>query len=86
MNFYGRPITSDKNLVNYWIQSSAVDYCSLAFKKFIEDYDVKPCFLVHDSLTFAIAKDRKDELMNVKFLCDNYSGYKLPVEINVLAG
>ena len=37
LNYYGRPITSNNNLVNYWIQSSAVDFCSLAFYDFFKN-------------------------------------------------
>jgi hypothetical protein len=84
-NFYGRPICSNKNIVNYWIQSSAVDYCSLAFKQFIEDYDIKPCFFVHDSLVFAIKNDCSENVTKVKYLNEDISNFNLPVEINSLS-
>jgi len=84
-NYYGRPICYDDSLVNYWIQSSAVDYCSLAFSNLISEADVKPCFFVHDSITFAAKKEREEELMSLKSVSEGYSGIEIPVEVSVLS-
>jgi hypothetical protein len=83
LNYYQRPITSDSNLVNYWIQSSAVDFCSLAFKSFYEDYNLKPCFFVHDSMTFAIEKKRTKDIMKIQSIKENISGINIPVNFTV---
>jgi len=80
-NYYGRPILSDANLVNYWIQSSTADFCFLAFDKFIKDYKLRPCFYIHDSMTFLINKNRFDEIKNIKSLNDPNSNISIPVEI-----
>ena len=82
-NFYGRPICYDDSLVNYWIQSSAVDYCSLAFAELIKEMSIKPCFFVHDSITFAVETGRVEEMMSIKSVIDNYSGIEIPVEVSV---
>ena len=80
-NFYGRPILKNNNLINYWIQSSAVDFCSLAFSKFIKDYNLRPAFFVHDSMSFLINKDRRNEISLIKALEEPISGISIPVEI-----
>ena len=83
-NYYGRPVCFDHSLINYWIQSSAVDFCSLAFGKFIDDFKVNPCFYVHDCLVFEIQNDRICEFKDVKSLIDPHSNISIPVEFNIL--
>ena len=84
-NYYGRPITSDANLVNYWIQSSAVDFCSLAFSFFCKEQKIRPSFFIHDSMTFEINSIRLEEILKVTHLIDPYSNISIPVEFNVLS-
>ena len=83
LNYYGRPITSDNNLINYWIQSSAVDYCSLAFYDFAQTLKVDRCFFIHDSMTFQIEKSRLKELKNIKSITEKISNITIPVEFKV---
>lgn len=82
-NFYGRPITKNSNLVNYWIQSSAVDYCGLSFEKFIESYKniITPCFFIHDSFVFSTDKENIEKFKNIEYLSDDISGISIPVTI-----
>lgn len=82
-NFYGRPIFSNSNLVNYWIQSSSVDYCTFAFNRFIKEYNVMPCFFIHDSLTFETTKEIYDTIKNKKYITDPYSKINIPVTFNI---
>jgi len=84
-NYYGRPITSDNNLVNYWIQSSTVDFCSLAFNKFAEDYNLTKHFFIHDSMTFSIESNRIDSILEVVDLTCPKSGITIPVEFNLIS-
>ena len=84
-NYYGRPICYNHSLVNYWIQSSAVDYCSFAFANLIKDYNLNPCFFVHDSMTCAVRKDLLENVINIKNVFDAYSNISIPVEICVLS-
>ena len=84
-NYYGRPICYDSSLVNYWIQSSAVDYCSLAFSKLIKDMSLKPCFFVHDSVTIAVDKKRIEEIKSIEKVLDEYSGIEIPVEVSIVS-
>ena len=78
-------ITSDNNLVNYWIQSSAVDFCSFTFLDFVQSNNLEPCFFIHDSLTFQIEKERLNELENISHLQDPISKIKIPVEFNLVS-
>lgn len=84
LNYYGRPITSDNNLVNYYIQSSAVDYCSLAFHQFCKKEKVNASYFIHDSMTFQCEKNRLNEILNIKSITDSFSNISIPVEFNVL--
>ncbi len=83
-NYYGRPITSNNNLVNYWIQSSAVDFCSLAFHRFYNQYNLKPCFFIHDSMTFEIEKSRVSILSDINEILEPVSNISIPVEFNII--
>jgi len=85
LNYYGRPITSDNNLVNYWIQSSTVDFCSLAFYYFCKENNVTPSFFIHDSMTFEIEKERLEDIIAIKEISDPKSNISIPVEFNVLS-
>lgn len=84
LNYYGRPITSNNNLVNYWIQSSAVDFCSLAFLNFYTTQDVKPCYFIHDSMTFEVENSRIKDITNINSIKEPLSNIEIPVEFNVL--
>lgn len=84
LNYYGRPILSNNNLVNYWIQSSAVDFCSLTFGDFIDKKKIKPCFFVHDSMTFSISEKDFKEIKDIAYLIDPISNIKIPVKIQKL--
>lgn len=83
-NYYGRPITSDNNLVNYWIQSSTVDFCSLSFKSFCDNNKVQPAYFIHDSMTFVCDKNKTSELLRQDQISDPVSKIKIPVEYNIL--
>ena len=83
-NYYGRPITSDNNLVNYYIQSSAVDYCSFAFSEFVNKYKVNPSYFIHDSMTFQCDKKELKNILAIKSIKDSYTNIEIPVEFNVL--
>ena len=83
-NYYGRPINSIANPVNYWIQSSAVDYCSLGFSKMIKDNCLEPNFFVHDSVTVTVDKNRLEETLAITHIEDPVSGIKVNVETTLL--
>lgn len=80
-NMYGRPILSNANLVNYWIQSSAADYCCLAFNKFFDQHlDFKLHAVIHDAIIFSIPDDDIYALTQIKSL--RYQNLSIPVKIN----
>ena len=82
-NYYGRPVLSDNNLFNYWIQSSAVDFCSFAFFEFRKKYNLNACYFIHDSMTISVSKEKFDEIKDIKELA--YEGITIPIEINILS-
>ena len=80
-NLYNRPILSNTNLVNYWIQSSAVDFCCLSFLSFLND---NPTFklhaVIHDAILFSVPNEKIKHLDSIKSLGIN--NLFIPVEIN----
>lgn len=84
LNYYGRPITSNNNLINYYIQSSAVDFCSLAFHEFSKNQSVKPSFFIHDSMTFQCEKSVKEKIIKLSDIKEPYSKISIPVEFTVI--
>jgi len=84
-NLYGRPIHSDKSILNKWIQSSAVDFCSLSFLNFVEEFNFDVCYLVHDDMVIDIDRKGYEKIKDIKELHDPYSKLSLPVEITILS-
>ena len=84
-NMYGRPIFSDKSILNKWIQSSAVDFCSLAFKNFVESKRLKVAYLVHDDLVADCTSSEFEKIKDIKMLEDPWTKISLPVEITSLS-
>jgi len=84
LNYYGRPITSDNNLVNYWIQSSTVDYCSLAFLEYYTQNDYKPAYFIHDSMTLIVPNNRIQDIKNIKSIRESLSKIEIPVEYSII--
>jgi len=80
-NMYGRPVYSDKSLINKWIQSSAVDFCNLAFLEFVNNNNVNACYTVHDSITVECHKDDCLAMKGTKTMIESSSGIELPVDV-----
>tara|TARA_X000001388_G_scaffold75994_2_gene72136 strand:- start:112 stop:1143 length:1032 start_codon:yes stop_codon:yes gene_type:complete len=80
-NMYGRPILSNSNLVNYWIQSSAADYCCLAFNNFFKTHpNLKLHAVIHDAVIFSA--DGKDYKHISKLNELYYENLSIPIKIN----
>ena len=79
-NLYCRPVLSDNNLVNYWIQSSAADFCCLAFLNFLtRNNSLKLHAVIHDAILFSMPDTETQRVCKTKELdVDNLS---IPVEI-----
>jgi len=84
-NMYGRPIFSDKSILNKWIQSSAVDFCSLSFLDFVNDHNLKVAYLVHDDMVIDCTLEEFEKIKKVMNLTDSKTNISLPVEITVLS-
>lgn len=79
-NYFGRPIFSDSNVVNYYIQSSAVDFCCLSFLNFLNDNKlVRGHAVIHDALLFSCEKEHVEEIKKIAKL--GIEGIQIPVEI-----
>ena len=84
-NMYGRPIFSDKSILNKWIQSSAVDFCSLAFLNLVEEHDLKVAYLVHDDMVIDCKPLVFEKIKNIKQIKEPRSNISLPVEVTLLS-
>ena len=83
-NLYGRPILSDHNLVNYWIQSSAVDFCCLSFVDFFEkNKNLILHAVIHDAVLFSAPFGFKKELSKITSL--KTEKIEIPVEIKLIS-
>jgi hypothetical protein len=83
-NMYGRPIFSDKSILNKWIQSSAVDFCSLAFLDFSRKNNLRVAYLIHDDMVVNCSKKEFQKIKSEKSLQDPLTKISLPVEITML--
>lgn len=84
-NYYGRPITSNNNLVNYWIQSSTVDYCSLAFSQFKKQNKIDAAYFIHDSMTFQVSKEKLNLVLEQKHIKEEKSNISIPIEYTIIS-
>lgn len=84
-NMYGRPIFSDKSILNKWIQSSAVDFCSLAFLNLVEEHDLKVAYLVHDDMVIDCEPSVFEKIKELKQIKEPRSNISLPVEVTLLS-
>lgn len=75
-NLYGRTmrvsgIVGDNVLMNYFVQSTAVDIALLGFKNIIEgikrknDELIVPLYILHDALILDVHKDAKNDLISI---------------------
>ena len=79
-NYFGRPIFSDSNVVNYYIQSSAVDFCCLSFLNFLNDNKlIRGHAVIHDALLFSCDNEHVTEIKKTIKL--GIEGIQIPVEI-----
>lgn len=79
-NFYGRPLLSNNNLVNHWIQSSSADYCCLAFNNFLKNNsDIQLHGIIHDAIIISVTKE-----INLKSIKDIVSNIEIPISIKKL--
>jgi len=82
-NLYNRPILSNANLVNYWIQSSAVDFCCLAFLDLLKSHsNLKLHAVIHDAILFSVHNEDIDNIKSIKSL--GYDKLSIPVEIKLI--
>ncbi len=84
-NMYGRPIFSDRSILNKWIQSSAVDFCSLAFLDFVKTHKLKVAYLVHDDMVVDCSRSKYEKIKDTKVLIDPVTKISMPVEITTLS-
>lgn len=84
-NIYGRHLINNNNLLNHFIQSSAADYCFLAFQNFAEMYDIKPIAIIHDALLFETKKENKEKILQIKKLTDPISNISLAVDKMIIS-
>ena len=84
-NMYGRPIFSDRSILNKWIQSSAVDFCSLAFLNLVKINNLNVAYIVHDDMVIDCDKATYDKIKNIKSLVDPHTKISLPVEITAFS-
>ena len=82
LNYYGRPILSINNPVNYFIQSSVADFAILCFKEFCHDKNIIPHAFIHDALIFSYPKSLEDNLKNIKYLKCPKTGIQIASKIN----
>ena len=83
-NMYGRPIFSDKSILNKWIQSSAVDFCSLAFLDLVRNRNLRVAYILHDDMVVICNNKKFKEIKDLTEITDPYSNISLPVEITKL--
>jgi hypothetical protein len=84
INMYGRSLYDNNCLINHWVQSSAADYCLLAFKKIVDQYDFEVKAIIHDAIIFEIHKKDKQVFNKIEKVTDPISNISLPIDKRIL--
>ena len=86
LNYYGRPILSNNNTINYFVQSSVVDFAILSFADFCNHYSqIIPHAFIHDALIFSCHKNDTSILENIKYLKCPVKNIQIAVKINKIS-
>tara|TARA_B100000700_G_scaffold242572_1_gene270195 strand:+ start:787 stop:1788 length:1002 start_codon:yes stop_codon:yes gene_type:complete len=79
-NLYGRPIYEINSPINYWLQSSAADYCCLAFKDLVDTNNLTLRAVIHDAIIVETSSEKYEEIKNIHSVVDPITGIKLLVD------
>jgi len=82
---YGRPIYEINAPLNYWLQSTAADYCCLAFYNLVKKYDLDVKAVIHDAIIIETSRDNLDKIMNIKKIHDPLSRISLNINKTILS-
>lgn len=85
LNLYGRPIYEISSPVNYWLQSTAADFCCLAFKAMIEDNNLKLKAVIHDAIIVEVDDKQHSAIKDIHQITDTLSGISLRVDNTLIA-
>jgi hypothetical protein len=86
LNYYNRPVLSNDNPVNYWIQSSVADFCCLAFNEFLKEYNfINVHAFIHDAIIISCHKSRIDTIQKITKIYEPISNISLPVKIKMIS-
>ena len=71
-NLYGRPLNPEEEWLrlSHYVQSTAVDIALLGFSKFVNQWEMKPLFLIHDALVFECEKEIYDAMASSDLFVD----------------
>ena len=83
-NMYGRPIYEIASPMNYWLQSTAADYCCLAFKDLLERTGFKLRAMIHDAIIVEVDDSQYKQLTEIKKITDPLSKISLRVDNTLL--
>lgn len=83
-NVYGRHLLKDTSLLNHFLQSTAADYCMLAFQNLCKNKNLNPKAIIHDAIIFEVDAKRKKEIMLIKNVTDPITNISLPVDKKIL--
>jgi len=84
LNMYGRPICEIASPMNYWLQSTAADFCCLAFKDLIKTTGFKLKAIIHDAIIVEVNDKQYQELSKIKKITDPLSKIALRVDNTLL--
>ena len=84
LNMYGRPICEIASPMNYWLQSTAADYCCLAFKELLEKTGFKLRAIIHDAIIVEVNDEEYQRLNEIKKITDPLSKISLRVNNTLL--
>lgn len=81
---YGRHIPNDKNIINYWLQSSTADFALSCFFEFYKSYNIDVKAIIHDAILFECTETEYNRIKKINYLFDPISKFKLPIDKRII--
>jgi len=84
-NLYGRPIYEIASPMNYWLQSSAADFCCLAFKNLIEKESLELRAVIHDAIIVEVDELAYNKMSALQEITDPITNISLRVDNTLIS-
>lgn len=84
-NRYGRPVVvkNERSILNYYVQSSAADFCYIAFQDFISKNQINFHAIIHDAIICSSSNNEIEKIKKIISLKCPITSIEIPIKLLV---